>query len=72
MEYLHTEKSLRKRGEALCLCGHKLVSHGSRDQQRQFTATGRGMCGIDRDTRNVLTGYMGDPCPCLMFDEPVA
>ena len=45
-----------------CQCGHKNISHGSTRE-----TIGGGACGIDRDTRNALTGYLGDPCPCKAF-----
>lgn len=44
---------------AICRCGHKGISHGA-----------TGECGIDRDTRNASTGYVGDPCPCKSFTAP--
>jgi hypothetical protein len=51
-----------------CTCGHRNVSHGSFAPGHVFVGTGNGPCGIDRDTRNALTGWIGDPCPCTAFD----
>lgn len=61
--------SIQIRDQAACTCGHKLVSHGSYNQGHEFMGIGRGMCGIDRDTRNFASGYMGDMCPCVLFAE---
>lgn len=59
---------MRTRDNALCACGHKSVSHGSYTAG-EFVGIGLGPCGIDRDTRNALAGWIGDPCPCLAFDR---
>ena len=55
-EYLYCRDNLA------CECGHKCISHGTAGPE-----LGDGACGVDRDTRNAASGYLGDPCPCGVF-----
>lgn len=55
-----------------CTCGHRNVSHAyavAEDAPAwpDGSRIGMGACGIDRDTRNAATGWLGDPCPCEAF-----
>lgn len=68
---LDAEAFLRRRDGERCECGHARVSHGS-CTDAGFVGVGRGPCGIDRDTRNAVTGYVGDPCPCQAFAGKIA
>lgn len=61
------DEALRTRDAERCKCGHKRVSHGSFSAKGQSVGIGHGPCGIDRDTRNALTGWLGDVCPCTAF-----
>lgn len=51
-----------------CTCGHRNVSHAY-GSVIDGSGIGNGPCGIDRDTRNAATGYLGDPCPCQAFEH---
>jgi hypothetical protein len=70
------------RDRTRCTCGHLNLSHGYPESNRDGSISsgyyskwpdgsriGMGACGYDRDTRNALTGWIGDPCPCSAFTE---
>lgn len=63
------ESAVNARDSRVCACGHKSVSHGSFATGHEFVKVGNGPCGVDDDTRNAATGYVGDPCPCRAFTE---
>ena len=63
------ERAMNARDNRACACGHKSASHGSFDTDHEFVGVGDGPCGMDLDTRNAATGYVGDPCPCRVFTE---
>lgn len=63
------ERVIRTRDAEPCACGHKRASHGSFATGHEFVGIGLGPCGIDRDTRNAATGYLGDKCPCAAFKD---
>lgn len=64
--YIDAQAAMQARDDRYCACGHKNVSHGSFNAG-VFLGIGNGPCGIDRDTRNAATGYLGDECPCPAF-----
>lgn len=65
------DEAMRARDAQRCTCGHKRVSHGSFNAAGEPVGIGHGPCGIDRDARNALTGWLGDRRPCEAF-TPVA
>lgn len=69
--YIDAEQAMRTRDNRVCECGHKNVSHGSYSSAG-FIGIGNGPCGIDRDTRNAASGWLGDRCPCAAFTEKEA
>lgn len=62
------EAVMLRRDNRVCECGHQHVSHGSY-VAGEFVGIGNGPCGIDRDTRNAASDYLGDACPCKAFAE---
>lgn len=69
MTTIDAEKVITTRDNRVCECGHKCASHGSFAPGHIFVGIGNGPCGIDRDTRNAASGYLGDMCPCQAFTE---
>lgn len=68
MTTIDAEKVMQERDNRICTCGHKSIGHGS-FAGSEFVGVGNGPCGIDRDTRNAASGYLGDKCLCIAFTE---
>lgn len=68
MSTIDAEQVMSTRDTRVCECGHKNIGHGS-FAGGEFVGTGNGPCGIDRDTRDAATGWLGAPCPCAAFKD---